>query len=190
MAADGVEIVRRPTGGRAVLHWRELTYAVVVPGRALGGARATYRIVHETLARALAALGVQVVHATPRGRALPPDAGPCFGAPAAGELVAGGRKLVGSAQARIGGALLQHGSILIEDDQAFLGEVATGARPTTLTEQLGRAPATGDLEERLATAFGDLFGTPSDRSEESPSDRRVEKELESLYRSAGWTWRR
>ena len=61
------------------------------------------------------------------GRALPPDAGPCFREPAAGEVVVGGRKIVGSAQVRIGDALLQHGSLLlVADQEPLLSRVAAG----------------------------------------------------------------
>src|SRR5690606_669373 len=101
----------RPTGGREVLHDRELTYAVVVPLRAFGGLRALHRLVNGALVEALRSLGVAADLAPPDGRALRPDAGPCFGGPAEGEVTVGGRKLIGSAQVRVGGAVLQHGSL-------------------------------------------------------------------------------
>src|SRR5690606_17502269 len=100
VASRAVDFVRRPTGGRAVLHDRELTYAVVVPHRALGGPRAAYRAINEALVMGLRALGVDA-SVSERGRVLPPDAGPCFQVAAPGEVVADGRKLVGSAQARL-----------------------------------------------------------------------------------------
>ena len=118
-AVRGLDFVRRPTGGRAVLHEHELTYAVVVPLRALGGPREAYRRINEALAAGLSALGVDV-EVTKRGAAHRPDAGPCFQEAAPGEVVMSGRKLVGSAQARVGPALLQHGSIVLHTDQSEL----------------------------------------------------------------------
>lgn len=113
-------VVRRPTGGRAVIHDRELTYSVAVPARAYGGPRRAYRKVNEGLVEALRRLGVDARAAA--GTVLPPGAGPCFLEPAEGEVVVEGRKLVGSAQVRIGRAVLQHGSVLLVADQGALLE--------------------------------------------------------------------
>ncbi len=113
-----IDVVRRPTGGRAVLHDRELTYSVVLPARALGGPRRAYRRINEALVEGLRGLGADARVA--EGRSLPPDAGPCFLEPAEGEVVVAGRKVVGSAQVRIGSAVLQHGSILLRADQSPL----------------------------------------------------------------------
>ncbi len=121
-----MEVVRRPTGGRAVIHDRELTYAVALPARAFGGPRRAYRKVSEGLVKGLRQLGVPAQMAS--GRSLPPDAGPCFREAAAGEVVVGGRKIVGSAQVRIGDALLQHGSLLlVADQEPLLARTAVGA---------------------------------------------------------------
>ena len=130
-----IEVVRRPTGGRAVLHDRELTYAVVLPARAFGGPRRAYRKINEALVEGLCGLGADARVAG--GRALPPDAGPCFLEPGEGEVVVAGRKVVGSAQVRIGNALLQHGSLLLLADQsplfarlALAGAAGASARET------------------------------------------------------------
>ena len=189
--ARGVDVVRRPTGGRAVLHWRELTYAVVAPARALGGPREAYRYIHRKLAKALASLGIPAEIAPDPARAVPVHAGPCFQAPAGGELVAGGRKLVGSAQLRVGDVLLQHGSILLGDDQglvATLGIVPGDGpgRPATVSDLLGRVPDDGELERAVLTAFG------IDETCMAPpgSTSSLEAELVERYRSEAWTWRR
>ena len=113
-----VGVVRRPTGGRAVLHDHELTYGVAAPVSAFGGLRAAYRSINRALVEGLGRLGVAARLAGPG--ALPSGAGVCFADSAEGEVVAGGRKLVGSAQRRIGGAFLQHGSLLLDDDQGAL----------------------------------------------------------------------
>lgn len=115
-----IGVVRRPTGGRAVIHDRELTYSVALPARAFGGPRRAYRKINEGMVEGLRGLGVDACLAA--GTALPPDAGPCFLEAAEGEVVVGGRKLVGSAQVRIADAVLQHGSVLLVADQGPLLE--------------------------------------------------------------------
>lgn len=186
----GFDVVRRPTGGRAVLHHRELTYSVAAPIRPFGGVRAAYGLINRALAVGLATLvrefeGAPVPGtiglAGPRKPARP-DAGPCFRAPAEGEVMALGRKLVGSAQVKIGEALLQHGSILLEDDQLLIpplrdggvwkattqGTLEDGAatrggaaagdanRPAALSEVAGRSVSLEEVREAVVTAFREV----------------------------------
>ena len=202
----GVGVVRRPTGGRAVIHDRELTYAVVLPARACGGPRQAYRKVNEGLVEGLRLLGVDAVAAA--GKALPPDAGPCFLEPAEGEVVVRGRKLVGSAQVRVGGAVLQHGSVLLGSDQtALLGgmqgdgaavrgnggngshrEASGGA--TTLEEVLGKAPQWQRLVDAFSHGFARALGGVWAPGTLTKEEQRLASELEDRYGSAAWTWRR
>ena len=112
--AQGVAVVRRPTGGRAVLHDQEVTYSVVMPLLADGPSTITehYRRIGMALAAALQSLGVPVHLARPQVRAARALASPaCFAALARYELSAAGKKIVGSAQKRAQRAVLQHGSI-------------------------------------------------------------------------------
>ena len=222
-AAHGIDIVRRPTGGRAVLHARELTYSVAartdvlaISGAPLGAA---YARITAMIADALDRLGVDVACATPPGRARRPDGAPCFDAPAAGELVATTpadpdsppRKLVGSAQWREDGALLQHGSILIDDDQALLACCANAplgpmTPPATLRELLGRpiaadetADALFSAADRLAAALGTTVDHAStecvdvDGLTSALDDPAIADEVARLlprYCDPAWTWRR
>jgi len=211
----GVDLVRRPTGGRAVVHWRELTYAVVAPVRAWGGPRAAYVAINEALAGALRTLGVPVelagaaaalgdaAEATGAGgwaAALGPDAGPCFQSPAPGEVVVVGRKLVGSAQARLAGSLLQHGSILLHDDQAILERLAGGgvgaagdrggARPATLGELVGDV-GIDELAELVAMSLRETFGGSWAPGGYQPREIETAARLEAeRYARDSWTWRR
>jgi lipoate-protein ligase A len=139
IAALGLAVVRRPTGGRAVWHADELTYAVAAPAQELGSLQDAYLQVHEWLRDALRSLGA-AAELAPRGRAVGVDAGACFASPAGGEVMVGGRKVVGSAQVRQGTALLQHGSLLLDGDQAIVARVT-----------LGEAPADGSIALRQAT---------------------------------------
>ena len=115
-AAEGWDVVRRPTGGRAVLHGRdEVTYAVALPlALAPEGVTAAYAWIGQALAAAYRRLGVPVDVA--EGRRLDQRTGACFDAPAAHELVCRGRKVAGSAQVRRDGYLLQHGSLPLHID--------------------------------------------------------------------------
>lgn len=191
--------VRRPTGGRAVIHDRELTYSAVLPLRACGGLRAAYRTINEALVAGLHGLGVGAERAN--GRTLPPESGPCFVEAAAGEVVVGGRKLVGSAQARIGGTILQHGSLLLVADQTALcggGEERTlsgnGAnsarRPATLAGLLGEVPAWERLVEAVGAGFEHVFGGSWTRAEMTEDEAALAQQLEMRYGSREWTWRR
>src|SRR5215207_6023753 len=169
----GVAVVRRLTGGRALLHHREITYSVTAPLATGVSLRESYVRINRLLVDGLHRLGVAVDVAVPRERAVAPSAAPCFERPAAGELVVDGRKLVGSAQWRDEGAMLQHGSILIDDDQPLVSAIAnqavTAPHPAaTLTAALARTPSVDDVADALFAAV---------RSLESPS--ATERTLDS-----------
>src|SRR5262249_52649376 len=153
----GVDVVRRPTGGRAILHAREITYSVTAPVDDAGSLRDSYDRINRLLTTALSSLGVPAVVAAAGHRHQSPGITPCFDEPAAGELTVGGRKLAGSAQWRHEGALLQHGSVLVDDDQSALADFEIGGGtvippPATLGRILSSVPSPGDLADALATA--------------------------------------
>lgn len=187
--APEVGVVRRPTGGRAVLHDRELTYALVVPRSAVpGGARALYQRVNQALVGALSALGVEAEVAGAGQPPLGPSAGPCFQAPAPGEVVVRGLKLVGSAQARIGGSILQHGSLPLSAP-ATTSPVPTGLRGAiALDDVLSSLPTRDRLEQVVVRAFQDRLGGEwqvADLRGGEPDPRRVQ-ELRASYRDDVW----
>jgi lipoate-protein ligase A len=158
-----VPIVRRPTGGQAVWHEHELTYAVVAPIALFGSLRKAYCEIHTRLARALHALGVEAVLA-PAHPPVRPSAHPasCFASSLGGEIVVGGKKLVGSAQVRRRDAFLQHGSILLDTTQpsAFNGG-------TTLAAVLGYPVTFGEVADAIINAWRDF--RPSGRPTVRPS---------------------
>jgi len=126
--AGNIHVVRRPTGGRAVFHAREVTYSVMVPGSspyARESVQEFYMRVSRGLANGMQALGVPAA-LEKRGLDLRKHykksalAASCFSAAARYEVVVEGRKLIGSAQRRIRGGLLQHGSILTGDEHLNL----------------------------------------------------------------------
>jgi lipoate-protein ligase A len=190
---EGIAFVRRPTGGRAVLHAREVTYCAVLPIRALGGLRSTYLRVNQGLVEGLRRLGAQAEIA--RGEAvLPPDGGPCFRAPTAGEVTLGGRKLVGSSQARVAGAILQHGSVILRGDQSALVRMAGGLDdpypPATLDESTGGV-AWADVATELAAGLRvALGGCWKQGGYESREICAAEQLVADRYATDSWTWRR
>jgi lipoate-protein ligase A len=201
MAAMGVGVVRRPTGGRALLHHREVTYSVTAPDAL--SLTASYAAINQLLRDALARLGVEAHVAFPRGRPLRPEGAACFAEPGAGELVVHGAKLVGSAQLREDGALLQHGSILIADDQSMIATLRSGEapraretdRPTaaaaTLESALGRTVGYGEVEGALIAAFAErteyeALDPDSLRDDLGADLARLQRE----YADPEWTWRR
>jgi lipoate-protein ligase A len=194
-AERGVGFVRRPTGGRAVLHHREITYSVTAPADALGTLPESYARINRLLVEALRALGAPAEIAQPAGAVMPPGVAPCFELPAPGEITARGRKLVGSAQRRDDAALLQHGSILVDDDQKLSAELllerhAAPPSAATLRELTGGAPS---LDE-AARCFGNAIA-----SLEDPGVARLVMDAETTseavrlrvcYDDPAWTWRR
>ncbi|MDX1436196.1 MAG: lipoate--protein ligase family protein [Anaerolineales bacterium] len=168
----GWDLVRRATGGKAILHTDEMTYSVIGPRqdpRLAGSILASYLVLSGALASALKSLGLDV-QIEPSGKPGPTEVedGPvCFVIPSAHEITAGGRKLVGSAQSRKGGAMLQHGTIPLTGDLRRITEVLaypdeqtrTSAgqevldRATTVARELGRAVSWDEMAGALMDSF-------------------------------------
>jgi lipoate-protein ligase A len=196
MRAMGVEVVRRPTGGRALLHHREVTYSVTSPLEHGDSLRESYERINRILLTGLRQLGVRVSVADSKTPAAPPTDIPCFATPARGELVSDGRKLVGSAQWRDDRALLQHGSILIEDDQSLIPLFSIGLDnrepvpvPATLTGALGRAPDVAEVSNALFDGVRALEDADAVTLDESEVRSLMLAEL-PRFENELWTWRR
>lgn len=121
----GLGFVRRPTGGRGVLHEHELTYSVIVSENYPGMPKTVteaYRVISEGILKGFHHLGLEAYFAVPRTNEEKeslknPRSAVCFDAPSWYELVVEGRKVAGSAQTRQKGVILQHGSILLDLDE-------------------------------------------------------------------------
>jgi lipoate-protein ligase A len=178
-----IAVVRRPTGGRAVWHDREVTYAVAAPLALFGSLAAGYRAIHERLAAALRRLGAPAELA-PAARTAAREGG-CFAAPVGGEIVVGGRKLVGSAQVQQGTAFLQHGSILLDGSQDVVGAVsrqpAGVSRETTLRRALGRDVPFDEVARAVAAVW---------RGDAAPAFVVPPRPSPSVFSDPAWTWRR
>lgn len=193
--ALGVAVVRRITGGRALLHHREITYSVTAPTAPGESLHRSYAMINSALLSALRALGVHAERADDGERLPPPGSAPCFERPARGELMLDGRKLVGSAQCRDGGALLQHGSILVHDDQALVSRLAGRdeeaiAPAATLAGALGRDPSPAEFADALfAVVRADWDATASAMTLQGELDAARDAARQRVLDDA-WTWRR
>jgi lipoate-protein ligase A len=181
----GVDVVRRPSGGRVVWHEHEITYAVAAPIAAFGGLRLAYWAIQGWLVAALRTLGADATLAPEGPRpAAPARAGACFAAPVGGEVLVDGRKLVGSAQARRGRAVLQHGSVLLAGSQALArlvsGERGAPGSDTTLGAVGGRPVSFAETAAALVAAWGAPLISCSALQPCSPA----------AFRDSAWTWRR
>lgn len=176
LRSRGFEVVHRPTGGRAVLHANELTYCVVAPIVDMSTPSAVYARVHELLLLALQNLGIaglafqDVPSDLRKHYASAGEAGAvCFTSSARSEIMAEGRKVVGSAQRIYHGKVLQHGSILCGAGHEALADVIVASDAArervrrslqegaiTLSEVSGRTIAPADvataIEQVLARA--------------------------------------
>lgn len=176
IATHGWHLVRRITGGRAILHADELTYSIAVPTEhplAQGTIVESYRRISQALSAALITLGM-----TPQSKRLEKGAkgsGPvCFEMPSHYEITTvDRRKMIGSAQVRRKGVVLQHGSIPLDGDLARICEalhfdddtdrkaakLKVRSRAATLSEALGERPVTwGQVADAVADGFREVFG--------------------------------
>src|SRR2546423_9208959 len=193
--AAGIDVVRRPTGGRAILHHREVTYSVTAP-IAVASLRETYSRINCILQTGLRRLGV-LVETAPRSERPLASMRSCFENPGEGELVAQGAKLVGSAQWRENDSLLQHGSILVDDDQSSLSDFAAPVlavngsmpAPATLHSLLGRAP---DPDEVALSMFDAVRALEDPDATELVEDDVRAEALARVphFLDEDWTWRR
>jgi lipoate-protein ligase A len=206
----GWDLVRRPTGGRAILHTDELTYSVAGPQSEpplAGGVLESYRLLAAALLRALQALEIpaQANEKPLAASAAQPGQNPvCFEVPSNYEITVGGKKLVGSAQARRKEGVLQHGSLPLYGDLsrivqalAFPDAVARAwaaerllARAATAEQILGYPLAWEQAAQAFAQAFAQVLNLDLVPSDLTPQERRrAEALLAEKYANPAWTAR-
>jgi len=204
----GVDVVRRPTGGRAILHTDELTYSIVAPQdepRVAGGVVESYRRLSAGLVRGLRLLGVDVVQAEAgHGQGADVSAA-CFDVPSAYEITAGGKKLLGSAQVRRKGAVLQHGSLPLQGDitriccylvvlseerrQELRRELR--ARATSLELILGWVVPFAQVVEALVRGFSEALNLHLEPGELSEHELALVQQFRrEKYTAEAWNFRK
>lgn len=199
-AIAGLPLVRRPSGGGAIIHGSDLTYAAAVPKSHPWGARpqAFYDALHAAMVEVLATWGLEARLHVPSASDPPADAFLCFSRRAPGDLVAArpgqaptpsDPKIMGSAQRRLGSTVIQHGSLLLGQCLA----VGPEARHDGLTE-LSCAAATRPREiasrwiDRLAGGLG-VDITPHGRPFAVGHEQEIARAAER-FRDDRWTGRR
>jgi lipoate-protein ligase A len=204
----GWDVVRRPTGGRAILHADELTYALIAPDSHpafSGGVLASYRKLSAALVRALENLGLDV-DVSP-DTALPEEQRQepvCFQRPSAYEITVQGKKIVGSAQLRRRGAVLQHGTIplggditricrgLRYDNEAARQDAVHGVRmrSATVEDILHKQVPWETAVRALTQGFEQVLGWKFSEGNLTPLELETSRTLiESRYDSQEWTRR-
>lgn len=195
----GYTMVRRRTGGRAVLHDDELTYSVIADSLLFGGGAVldVYMMISSALADGLKAFGIAadlVPAYSDRGKE---KTAACFDVPSSFEVAWKGRKIIGSAQFRSGRHFLQHGSILMSADVGALLKVC--ALPSsmkerleggiaTVDEALGRNAGAYELTGPISEEFGRLVGSPLLEAGLSDAEVKRASELLGKYRSDEWNF--
>jgi lipoate-protein ligase A len=209
LAGAGWELIRRPTGGRAILHFDELTYAVIAPvgePRVQGTLLESYLKLSAALKNALALLGLAVTAREDAGAAQAARShNPvCFEEPSSYELLFDDRKILGSAQARRGNAFLQHGALPLNGDIARITQVLAfpdeaarkaaaeklSARAVTLETALGRVITWDEAAGAFAQGFSQALGIDFNESELDGEELAlVEKLRQEKYAADTWTLR-
>jgi lipoate-protein ligase A len=206
LTANGWELVRRPTGGRAILHTDELTYAVIGPQsepRLQGGVLESYQRLSQALLAALRLLGLSAqAHPLPSENQNGDSKGPvCFEAPSNFEITIHGKKLVGSAQARKREGILQHGTLPLwgdltritqalcfKDESEREGTAARlKARATTVEAVLGYRVRWDEAAQAFVTAFEQELDLKLQPASLSPAELACARELSQVkYGNREW----
>ncbi len=209
LARNGWDVVRRPTGGRAILHVDELTYAVIAPEtepRVAGGVLESYLRLSRALLEALHILGLSPAseEKEKKGGQRDKPNPVCFEVPSNYEITVNGRKLIGSAQARRKEGILQHGALPLKGDLSRIitalvfptPEAETKARErllkraTTVEVELGYAPDWQTTSNAFQEAFRrtlNLDLVPGDLTVQE--SERADVLMQEKYALIDWTKR-
>ncbi len=203
LGAAGFDLIRRPTGGKAILHVDELTYSIILPQedpRVTGGIVESYRRLSAGLVRGLERLGLTGIVADRQAEARGLEGPVCFEVPSDYEITVGGRKLVGSAQMRARGVVLQHGAIPLYGDVARIcpllavcpDPAQVRARAATVEQALGlRGGISWDEAAQALTAgFSEALNLRLEPGRLSDQERVWAETLRAdKYAASTWTHR-
>lgn len=193
-----VDVVRRPTGGKVVLHHHEITYAVSSSDDKLftGMLRESYRLISQALVRGLELMGLSASMAAFSPPAYQKGAMACFAFPARDEIEVKGKKIIGSAQKRSGRVFLQHGSIPLQNSAELLAKITAskGGIPSSasgmisVSEALGREVDFFWAVEHFVEGFRQFFGLSFKPLVFTPDQLLNIKAIENTkYGSSDWT---
>ncbi|MGB9893661.1 MAG: lipoate--protein ligase family protein [Candidatus Saccharicenans sp.] len=191
----GVEVVRRMTGGKLVLHHLEVTYSVASSRSEVFTAtlEGSYRLISEALIRGLRLMDLpaSLASSTPSGYAR--SHLPCFAYPARNEVEIKGKKVIGSAQKRQGVTFLQHGSIPLIKEFELLAAISYGldqnrqGKITSLSDELGRLIGYQEAVDYFIRGFEDYFKVKLKVYEFSPEEIEIIRKIDQA-KYASWQW--
>ncbi|MCP2619868.1 lipoate--protein ligase family protein [Candidatus Aminicenantes bacterium AC-334-K16] len=196
---QGVDIVRRMTGGKLVLHHEEVTYTVASSEVDIFSTslRESYRLVSEALILGLKRLGLEAHLAAKTPERYARGDLPCFSFPAEDEIEIKGKKLIGSAQKRVGQRFLQHGSIPLRNNASLLQLITPGTnnerliRMISLEEALGRVVEFDEVVAALISGFSEYFNAEIRPKVLTEKDREKIYHLEKeKYGNTEWIFQR
>jgi len=194
---NGIDIVRRMTGGKLVLHHKEVTYSLCSSDKGTFTSTLTdsYRLISQALMRGFEKMGLNSYLADAPPNSYVRGNLPCFSYPARNEIEVEGKKIVGSAQKRAGSKFIQHGSIPLEEDEGFLGPVSflkkedSKGRMISLSQALGKKVSFDWAVERLTSGISEFFKINFKPkifdAEEKEAISKLQKER---YANKDWTY--
>jgi lipoyl(octanoyl) transferase len=201
--AEGIDVVRRPTGGKSILHLDDFTYSIVIPRSypMPDSVVEAYRIICGGILRAFELLGIDAAVLARKSDDYRSAGGACFAASTRADLEHAGRKLCGSAQVRRQGALLQHGSILLTDHSEFLfellrfGDVKDRERylrdfrsRCISLDETGCHCSWSEVADAFRRGFADAFQTRLEEGGLSTEEDRHWDDLTEAYLSRQWLY--
>ncbi len=193
----GIDVVRRMTGGKLVLHHREVTYSICSSDVEVFSSTLaqSYRLISHALISGLKEMGLKARLAGPAPSFYGEGNFPCFSYPARDEVEIDGKKIIGSAQKRVGQKFLQHGSILLENEEELLRQALAPSekigrlRMVSLSEALGRPVSFDWAVDRLRRGIAGYFGITFNPKSFAPEETRIIEEIErTKYGTEEWTF--
>jgi lipoate-protein ligase A len=186
----GIDVVRRPTGGRAVLHQGDLTYGLIagIHEGIPSSSTSAYRLLCAGLLKGFRSLGIEAELGRERVKPLQPDV--CFLRFVIGDIIHQGKKFAGNAQMWCTSSLLQHGSIILEPQEEIWGSLLAKssasfdslranleARMTSLQEASGRKIETGEVKAAIKKGMAETLGVAFEPGKLSPEEWALAQEI-------------
>ena len=194
---NGIDIVRRMTGGKLVLHHNEITYSVCSSDEEIfpPSLAESYKLISQALILGFKKMGVNSYLAADAPTSYIKGNLPCFSYPARNEIKVQGKKIVGSAQKRQGSRFIQHGSIPVENNGDLLESITnlkggkSNIRMTSLSEILGRKLSFDWAVECLTEGFSEYFGISLKPKIFNAKERqRILRIQKRRYENKDWTF--
>lgn len=194
---NGIDVVRRITGGKMVLHFREVTYSICSSDSSVFTDKLSdsYRLISEALMKGLEKMGLDSVLAEESPSSYARGNLPCFSYPARNEVEVNEKKIIGSAQKRVGSTFIQHGSIPLEDDRdllrkiSFLEESEEDVRLISLSQALGEEVKFDWAVDLFIAGISDYFRVELVPRSLAENERETVSQIQrERYNNANWTF--